>query len=141
MRVARLASRHFVSFNLATSARKRWLPLASSAQHVHCGGDWTGTSTSVSGGGSGSAGGGGTSGTSAGGDWTGASTQGAQKKHRPGEAGRAWAQFEALGGANAAPALVPTGADMCAARRVHTRRLYVYMPILPKPEALAMQAR
>ena len=43
------------------------------------------------------------------------STQGAQKKHRPGEAGRAWAQFEALGGANAAPALVPTGADKCAA--------------------------
>ena len=104
-----------VSFNLATSARQRWLPLASSAQHVHCGGDWTGTSTSVSGGGSGSAGGGGSSGTSAGDDWTGTSTQGAQKKHRPGEAGRAWAQFEAFGGANAAPALVPTGADMCAA--------------------------
>ena len=118
MRVTGLGSSnwHFVSVNLATSARQRWLPLPSSARHVHCGGDWTGTSTSVGGGGSGtSAGGGGTSGTSAGGDWTGASTQGAQKKHRPGEAGRAWAQFEALGGANAAPALVPTGADKCAA--------------------------
>ena len=55
------------SFNLATSSRKRWLPLASSARHVHCGGDWTGTSTSVGGGGSGTSAGGG--GTSAGGDW------------------------------------------------------------------------
>ena len=71
MRVTGLGSsnRHFLSVNLATSARKGWLP-ASSARHVHCGGDWTGTSTSVGGGGSGtSAGGGGTSGTSAGGDW------------------------------------------------------------------------
>ena len=76
------------SFNLATSSRKRWLPLASSARHVHCGGDWTGTSTSVGGGGSGtSAGGGGTSGTSAGGDWNGTSTQGAQRSTAQGRRG------------------------------------------------------
>ena len=75
-----------VSSSLATSATKRRLPLAWSARHVNCGGDWTGTSA-----------------------------QGAQKKHRPGEAERAWAQFEAFGGADAAAALVPTGADECAA--------------------------
>ena len=64
MRVTGMGSsnRHF-----ATSARQRWLPLPSSARHVHCGGDWTGTSTSVGGGGSGTSAGGG--GTSAGGDW------------------------------------------------------------------------
>ena len=106
-----------VSSSLATSATKRRLPLAWSARHVNCGGDWTGTPTSVGGGGSGtSTGGGVTSGTNGtGGDWTGTSAQGAQKKHRPGEAERAWAQFEAFGGADAAAALVPTGADECAA--------------------------